>query len=367
MPVSRPLAVGDTLELTIEQVVFGGDGLARHEGFVLFIPFTAAGERVEATVTEVRKGYARAELLHVSHPAEERQEPFCPYFTKCGGCAYQHVGIKTQRHWKQGQVAQLLRRICHLDFPVKPILGGELDRAYRNRITMACRDRVIGFHRHRQPERLIDIEACPLASEEVNHHLKRFRESSRGSHEGPVTIREPGKPRHFTQTNPEVAALLRSWVETHAGTGRLLLDFFGGDGSLSRALADRFEQVFVIEQSPAAVRTGKKECPGNVQFLEGPASSTPLPPEARTFRSEETVVIVDPPRTGLDQAMRQRLIEIAPSRLLYVSCDPSTCCRDLKALTACFELEEIQPFDMFPQTGGVELGVALRSIIKNLP
>lgn len=351
------IQIGNDLELRIERIVYGGDGLARLDGFVVFVPFVMEGEKVRARIVSQHRGYARAILLECLEPSAARVEPRCPVFGQCGGCVYQHAAIEVQRQWKQAQVRELLLRQAGTDLGVvRETVGGSRSYGYRNRITVTRRGRLIGFHQFQAPNRLVAIDHCPIASPAVNERLQAER-NRRTGREGPVSIREPGQGRYFAQTNPEVADLVRHWVHRMAGEAKLLLDLYAGDGFLSRGLTESFEQIVAVERSPAAVREGRKLSP-TLHWVCADVAGAAIPV---AVEGPETVIVLDPPRTGLDQPVRERLLQWQAARLLYVSCDPATFARDLAHLQTGYHLVEVQPFDMFPQTAGIELAALFHS------
>jgi len=129
------LAVGDKLTLTICDIAFGGEGVARLDDFVVFVPFVAVGEVVEAELTELKKRFARARLLGVLQPSAERVAPGCRYFGQCGGCQYQHLDYPAQLRLKHKQVCDLFERLGGLDPKrVAPVIPCPRPYGYRNRI-----------------------------------------------------------------------------------------------------------------------------------------------------------------------------------------------------------------------------------------
>src|SRR4029079_18027909 len=125
------------VELLIEDIAFGGKGVGRVEGKAVFVPFTIAGERVTARVVRQKKSFAEAELVEVLKGSPERVSPPCPYFERCGGCAYQHMTYEHQLHWKSHQVGQALRRVGKFrELALRPIVPSPWDYEYRNRITL---------------------------------------------------------------------------------------------------------------------------------------------------------------------------------------------------------------------------------------
>jgi 23S rRNA (uracil1939-C5)-methyltransferase len=164
---------GEALELTIESIVAGGDGLARRpDRCVVFVPRTAPGERIEATVTEGRRQWMRARLTRVIDPSPDRREPPCPHYDRCGGCQLQHIEYAAQLSAKAGIVADAFRRLGRLDAPPVEVTPSPHELGYRNRISVVLRrgdtgSVTAGFHALGNDD-LVDIDACPLAEDPIN-------------------------------------------------------------------------------------------------------------------------------------------------------------------------------------------------------
>src|SRR5713101_6602803 len=153
------------VDLKIENIAFGGKGVAREQGKAVFVPYTVESELVSAEIVREKKQFAEAELVGGKQASPVRVEPQCPYFGRCGGCAYQHMSYEHQLAIKWRQVRDALERIGKLkDVPMRPIIPSPKQYAYRNRITVHAQDGVIGFFR-RVSHRLIDIECCPISRE----------------------------------------------------------------------------------------------------------------------------------------------------------------------------------------------------------
>ena len=164
------------VDLKIEDVAFGGKGVAREQGKAVFVPYTIEGELVSAEIVREKKQFAEADLVEVKQSSPNRVAPECPYFGRCGGCAYQHISYEHQLAIKWRQVRDALQRIGKLkDVPMRPIIPSPRQYAYRNRITVHAQDGVIGFFR-RDSHRLLGIERCPISRDEVNHALAALRE-----------------------------------------------------------------------------------------------------------------------------------------------------------------------------------------------
>ena len=160
------------LDLAIEAIVAGGDGLARREkSRVVFVPRTAPGEVVEAVVTESRRQWARARLTRVVEPSTDRVEPPCPHYDRCGGCQLQHLNYGAQLRAKAGIVADAFRRLGGLDAPAVEVIPSPLQLGYRNRISLVLRREgagvTAGFHAI-GGDGIVDIDACPVAEDSIN-------------------------------------------------------------------------------------------------------------------------------------------------------------------------------------------------------
>lgn len=347
-------------ELKIEDVAFGGKGVAREGGKAIFIPFTIDGETVSAEIVREKKKFAEAEVVAVIQPSPHRVVPECPYFGRCGGCSYQHMDYEHQLAVKWRQVRDILQRIGKLkDVPLRPIIPSPLAYRYRNRITVHVQDGIVGFYR-RDSHRLLDIERCPIAMDEVNHALAELRAAR--PREGHYSLRaDAAAPRIFAQTNDAVAASLRELVVQMVPPGRkLLVDAYCGAGFFAKALLDRVERVIGIDWDRFAIDAAKQNATPKETYRAGDLDME-LDQILEKNGGSDTVLIVDPPATGLTPIVRETIFRSAPETVVYVSCNPSTLARDLSELSQRFTVESVTPLDMFPQTAEIEVAVHLQA------
>jgi 23S rRNA (uracil1939-C5)-methyltransferase len=359
------------VDLKIEDVGFGGKGVGREQGKAVFVPYTIESEIVSAEIVREKKQFAEAELVEVKQKSPDRVEPQCPYFGRCGGCAYQHVSYEHQLAIKWRQVRDALQRIGKLkDVPMRPIIPSPKQYAYRNRITVHAEEGVIGFFR-RDSHRLIDIEHCPISTDEVNRALTELR-AQPYVRDGHYTLRASARSRVFSQTNDEVANALRELVTNLVAPNQeLLIDAYCGAGFFAKALLDKFERVIGIDWDKFAIAAATENATakemyiaGDVETVEAAVSaafaSGDVQPRA-LGTSAATTIIVDPPATGLTEGVRKAISDLAPETLIYVSCNPPTLARDLKELQHKFAINSITPLDMFPQTAEIEVVVHLHA------
>ena len=356
------------VELQITDVAFGGKGVARTDGKAVFVPYVIDGESVSASITREHKKFLEAELETILTASPHRVEPRCPYFGRCGGCVYQHIEYEHQLALKWRQVKETLRRIGGLkEPPMRPFIPSPIEYKYRNRITVHVRDDVIGFFR-RESNKLLGIEQCPIADDEVNAKLTELRSSN--PPDGHYTLRVIDGPRVFTQANDGVAAAMLDLVDRLLATaGGTLIDAYCGAGFFAKRLRARFETVVGIDWDQHAIAVAREDANENEIYIAGDVETelqkvaafylNRLPQGNDTshgrLRSIARTIIVDPPATGLSKALVETLIEHLPTQLIYVSCNPATLARDLAALKKSFYIDSITPLDMFPQTAEVEV------------
>src|SRR5438874_1288563 len=363
------------VDLKIEDIAFGGKGIGREQGKAIFVPYTIEGELVSAEIVREKKQFAEAELVEVKESSPHRVTPECPYFGRCGGCAYQHIGYQHQLAIKWRQVRAALQRIGKLkDVPMRPIIPSPRQYAYRNRITVHAQDGVIGFFR-RDSRRLVDIERCPISSEEVNRALANLR-AQRYVRDGHYSLRAGFEPRVFAQTNDEVADALRDLVvDLIPPNQEVLIDAYCGVGFFGKALLGKFERVIGIDWDKFAIDAARENATAKETYIAGDVE-TELGRAAQQTRKgdlqfapaviptgrdslKSVTLIVDPPATGLSENVRKAVIDLAPEILIYVSCNPPTLARDLRELQEKFTIDSVTPLDMFPQTAEIEVAVQL--------
>jgi tRNA/tmRNA/rRNA uracil-C5-methylase (TrmA/RlmC/RlmD family) len=361
------------VDLKIEDIAFGGKGVGREQGKAVFVPYTIEGEAVSAEILREKKQFAEAELVEVKKSSPHRGTPECPYFGRCGGCAYQHIDYEHQLAIKWRQVRDVLQRIGKLrNIPLRPIIPSPKQYKYRNRITVHVQDGVIGFFR-RDSHRLIEIERCPISCDEVNRALTELRE--RNPRDGHYTLRTSSSRRVFSQTNDEVADALRDLiVDLVPPKQDLLIDAYCGAGFFAKALVAKFERVVGIDWDRFAIAAAKEDATEKETYIAGDVEAElqqvgavhpNRPPGndagAGRLRSiAPTTIIVDPPALGLSTGVRRAILDLSPTTLIYVSCNPATLARDLKELQEKFTVHSVTPLDMFPQTAEIEAAAHLQ-------
>ena len=370
--------MGQRVTLQIEDIAFGGEGVGRVEGFVVFVPLVIEGETVEATITEVKKNFARAELKKVVSPATTRVEPECQYFGDCGGCQYQHMSYEAQLEMKQKQVADLFERIGGFKGDkVAPVVACPQSYNYRNRILIRsqwngkAKKLLVGF-RKRNSHWVVEIDECKIAEPALNAQIPEVRANPPKRGGIKVNLRITPEdwivPDHsFFQTNyfmlPRMVEAVRKVFQS--SDSEYLIDTYCGVGFFAIELASLAKRYAGVEYDKGAIKAARENATqfggDNGEFIEGRTEDL-LPSLLAKFDAGKTSVILDPPRKGCAPAAMEQLREVRPAQIIYISCHPATLARDLNILCAdgVYRLEQVIPIDMFPHTQHVECITDLR-------
>ncbi|MGE3974079.1 MAG: class I SAM-dependent RNA methyltransferase [Bdellovibrionales bacterium] len=374
--LNSPLRPGAKIELLITGLAVGGDGVGRHEGQVVFVPFSCAGDLAEVEITENKKSFLRGEVVRVLKESPERRTPPCPVFGQCGGCVWQHVSYEEQLRQKQLHVERLARSISP-EAIVKPIVGSPKVWNYRNRIQLHARSGKLGFLTRKSHD-IVPINDCAITDEKIVNHLKSHRQElieasqSKDIEKFELRLEEDGavstiwlgdQAPAFRQINVEINNLLQQSLlrEIQNTSVKKIYDLYCGAGNFGLFLAQNFpdKTIFGVEKEASLLIEAKKKVTQlrlrNLQF-----HTADVKKYLGTENLGEGLVILDPPRMGCDRELLSLLKNSTAEALIYISCHPATAARDWKLLAPRFSLHSVQAFDMFPQTDHVELIAVLR-------
>jgi len=173
-----PVTKGEEIALAIDRLSYGGRGVGRLDGFVVFVPGTVPGDRVRARPWRIKRGYAEADLAAVEAPSVLRTVPPCPHFGPCGGCIWQHVAYGAQATAKEEIVRDSLAHLGGVrGAEVRPIVAMADPWRYRNKMEFAFHpDGTLGLHRRGAFDRVVPIDTCLLQSQAANEILRVVRE-----------------------------------------------------------------------------------------------------------------------------------------------------------------------------------------------
>ena len=406
--------------IKIEKCVYGGDGLGRlPDGRAVFVPFTLPGEQVTIEFGDEKGKFVRGKMLELLEPSPNRVVPPCPHFGVCGGCHYQMLAYEDQVQLKAAILQEQLERLGGLSFSqTLEFTPSPHPFSYRNQVQFhPLTDGRLGYM-SAEGNQLVPIQTCllplqgiqeawPLIDIGEDQQLTRvtFREDSRGEilallegvdpeppnleTELPISLVYKAKgspklfmlagedslyfslqgkdylvsPESFFQVNQEVAEAMLKHILSQLPSTSIpeVLELYSGVGFFSRFLAERCLHLVAIESAPSACY----DCVDNlnafdhVELYEGAVEE--ILPSLATGLPHPQLVVLDPPRSGLQSKAREALLSLAPEQIIYVSCDPASLARDLKVfMTNGYELKNLRGFDMFPQTYHIEAVVSLQ-------
>jgi 23S rRNA (uracil1939-C5)-methyltransferase/tRNA (uracil-5-)-methyltransferase len=384
---------GRELTVEIDSVAFGGSGVARVDGLVVFVPFVLPGETVRVRVLKKHKQFAEAMPLAVVEPHPERIAPSCPYFGTCGGCAYQHVPYPVELDIKQGQVMEVFRRLAgETPPPVTAAVPSPLPYGYRTKIRMKFKSGRgagrFGFFDHYR-NALVDIDRCLLAAPPLNAYIERvrsddfafFREKRIRSYnlallEGSGDVVDNlGENRDvrvsvegarfvynrncFFQVNhsifPALKRTLHSLFDAQGVTGRSMLDLYCGVGFFGILFSDRFERIGFIESNRTSFEYLLRNIEENGIVSRSETHFGPAEQGIAGLSIRPEVILMDPPRSGASAPSIRLAASLKPELIVYVSCNPATQFRDVSVFReAGYRLADLKSLDFFPQTKHIE-------------
>ncbi|WP_154838311.1 23S rRNA (uracil(1939)-C(5))-methyltransferase RlmD [Staphylococcus sp. Marseille-Q1834] len=434
---------GHVVDLTHE-----GHGVVKFDRYPVFIPNALIDEEIEFKVIKVKKNFAIGKLLEVKKASEDRVEPPCKYYWKCGGCQLQHMTYEAQLAMKKEQVVNLFHRKAQFNETlINDTIGMENPWRYRNKSQLPVgKDKdhhtIMGYYRQRSHD-IIDMNSCLIQDhqhQEIMNHVKKWLNEFNISIYNERT--KKGLLRHLvvrtghytdeimvifvtngskfkqaqllveqlTQTFPNITSIKQNINDSHSnvimgqqsitlyGKDKIIdslsditfkisdqsfyqinssqteklyrkaieyaqingqetvLDTYCGIGTIGLYMAPVAKHVYGVEVVPSAIKDAKQNATlnglDNTTFVCGKAEEVIIEWKQQGIKPD--VVMVDPPRKGCDETFLQTLLALNPKRIVYISCNPSTQQRDAQILASSYDLKEITPVDMFPQTTHIE-------------
>lgn len=396
-------------EITLENPAYGGDTIGHlPDGRVVFVPYGIPGEKVRIKIIQQKKTYARGELVEILEASPERVTPRCLHFGECGGCHYQHMSYEEQLKTKQMVLRDQLERIGRLTQPpVAPTIPSPEAFNYRNQVQFQVSSAGKPGYFRANNRGVIEIAECHLPQKPINElwPLLEIDPAARinkiglrlGADDDFLVLFESDKPLDaefnlealpvsvvhsspegtqvlagspyrsmqirdktfqissdsFFQVNTAMAekmvATLEGWM---LNKPKLLLELYAGVGLFSAFLAERVERLAAVESSPSAcddfaINLDEFE---NVELYQGAVEEI-IP----MLEIEPDVVLLDPPRGGVDKEVLGKVLSFSAEQIIYISCDPATLARDSRILAdGGYKPETIVPFDLFCQTYHIE-------------
>lgn len=396
--------------MKIEKLDYYGRGISRSSGKVYFIENALKDEDVSITLLKEKKKYCEAKLKEISNISKDRTEAKCKYYNICGGCQLMHIKEEKQEEFKKEKVEEILKKFLKYNKDVNDIVFSK-NFNYRNKVVLHVKDNKLGFYKNKTNE-LIELDRCLLLNPVINDlisYLKKYIELKDiekitikvGNKTNEVMLIIDGSIAYYQNLLEIVDVLIinekvmttKDYITSYIGNKKYIikrnsffqvnydistrmydkvkdvivkeksknvLDLYCGTGTIGIYISDVVSKITGIEVVSDAIESAninkKINNVENIEFILGKVE------DKLDFISNNNIdtVIVDPPRSGLHKKVIPILEKISPKTIIYVSCDPITMARDIKLLSNNYELVEVTPYDMFPNTYHVECVCVLK-------
>ena len=384
--------------VTINKLDNKGRGIGYYHNKIIFVKNALPLEEVQVINVREYKKYFVAEERNILKKSELRNIPKCPYYEKCGGCNLMHVGIDYQEEYKENKVRDILKKYAHINTEVKFVKNNK-ELFYRNKITLKVINGEFGYFND-ETHNFINVDNCLIVNNEINEFIKNkvinIQNGEiviRVNYEGKilVSIKSVDEVSLNDLTKCNIAGIVvndktiygDSYFYDYIGSykfkvsynsffqvnnymasnifmilksnlkGKNILDLYCGVGTLGISLKDNFDNIYGIEKIENAISDAKENaimngCK-NAFFFAGDTYKV-----LKNLNVHFDTIVVDPPRSGLNEETRKLIVDLKPDILCYVSCDPFTLARDLNFFSGFFDVEKINALDMFPNTYHVE-------------
>jgi len=391
----------------IEKLDHYGRGIVKKDGKTIFIENALPNEQVKIKLLNEKKNFCEAKTVEIIKESNDRITPICRYYGQCGGCNIMHMSYPQQLEFKENKVKEVLKKFTNFE-SVKRIVGSD-NFNYRNKVTLKV-NKKIGYYKKKSYE-IIPIDNCLIADERINNIINQLKEidldnineivirvtslesmvvfygnniklDSNLLDVDTIVIIDKNKkilkgkgyieeninnikfiisPTSFFQVNTKGMINLYNKVLEYSELkgNENLLDLYCGTGTIGIYLSKYCGKVFGIEINEEAIKDAninkKINNINNIEFKSGDVKDI-------LYKNKfiPDIIVVDPPRAGLDKKVIEQIISLKPSKLIYVSCDVVTLARDLNILKAKFDIIECTPVDMFPNTYHVECVCVLK-------
>lgn len=394
--------------IQISTLDHNGRGIGKLNNKIVFVENALPNEIVYISIEKEKKNYIEAHVNKIIKPSNSRVESPCPYFKVCGGCDLLHMNYRAQLKFKQEKIENISNKYLNKNIIINNIVSCDRNFYYRNKTTFQVNN-IIGFYKCKT-NNIVNIKKCLISDNLTNDSidylnklnlkyinkiickssinelmiiietdkqdldisiLKNIATSIYIKNGNEYTLvfgnkyitQKLGKykylvsPDSFFQINLETCLKLYSKIKEYVGTNKNVLDLYCGTGSISIFVSEN-NHVIGIEINKYAIEDAIKNAKLNhisdINFVCDESKNF-----LNNIKFNPDVIIVDPPRSGLDKATIKNIFKLNSQKLIYVSCDPMTLMRDLNLLIEKYEIVELTPFDMFPNTKHVECLVLL--------
>ena len=391
-----------------------GRGIAKINDKIIFIPNALPRETIDVDIVLEKKKYYEGTIKEIINASDKRIKPVCPYFEECGGCQFLNMNYQDSLDYKQNKVEEIMNKYLGIKIKINNIVACDNNLYYRNKTTFQVKND-IGFFKEKT-NTLIPVDKCYISDIKINDIYKAIKDNIDLTNVKQVIIRATkntlesmvvfktsnyidnkkiidilknkvdsiyindeliygkGKiienlcnknfyisPSSFFQVNTLQAEKLYNKAIAYADIKKedTVLDLYCGTGTIGIVASNKAKKVIGIELNKEAIKDANENKKlnniNNIEFYAGDVGKI-----LNKNNYKPDIIIVDPPRAGLDSLALAQILNIRPKKLVYVSCDLMTLARDLKLLSNDYDILELTPVDMFPYTAHVESICALK-------
>ena len=375
-----------------------GRGIMYLNDKVVFVPNTIKGEDVDVKIIENKKNYMIGEVLKYNKISPNREKNICPFYSICGGCDIMHLPYFEQLKFKYNKVVEIMNKFYGGKVLVKDIIYDK-QYNYRNKVSLKV-DNGIGYYRKNSHD-IIKIDICNLLDEDINKLINRLNNIDLGLNKNIVIRKNTSglmiildskidydlikdyvdiiylndekiygdnlyeeinglkfviSPLSFFQVNKYNTINLYNKILEYCDLSgnEIVLDLYCGTGTIGSFVSKSCGKVIGIDISESSIKDAlinkKNNNLTNIEFICGDSGKILKNNKYKNI----DIVIVDPPRSGLSDLSIKEILNINSKKIIYTSCDPVTLARDLKKLSEKYDVVELTPVDMFPNTYHVE-------------
>lgn len=360
------------MEVNIEKLDHFGRGICYIDGKICFVYNSLPGEVVDIDIIKETKSFIEANVLSIKKESKERIKPVCPYYGECGGCSLQHISYKLENQFKENKVKEILCRFGGVSSDkILPVsYSNELE--YRNKITLHGNGMNMGLYKENSHD-IVPISSCKLVLPIINEMIPKVPNMEtciiKASNDNKRIITSMDKDLLLTSIgNYQFYQSISSFFQVNSSLTKDLydevlnyvqdikpnkvLDLYCGTGTIGIYVSQCCNSIFGVDYNPSNIEDANENKElnhvSNIYFICDKVENV-----IDSFKDFD-LVIVDPPRSGLDSKTKEYLVKINPKTIIYVSCDPVTLARDIKDLSSAYSTISVKPFNMFPRTSHCE-------------
>ena len=388
------------MEVKIEKLDNFGRGITYINNKICFVENALPNELVEIEIIKENKKLIEAKTIKIINPIDYRVNSICPYYEKCGGCNFGNIKYEKELKYKTNKVKDLITKYTGLNNVVKDISYVN-EYSYRNKVILHGKNNQLGLYEEKS-NKIVEIDKCLLVNSKINELINILKEENisieealikTSNDEKQVLVSIKGQIKNIDRLKNNCNVLIindkletsESSIITNIGkykfyeseksffqinkdlTEKLydealnvvkevnpnrLLDLYCGTGTIGIYVSEYAKEIIGIDYNKSNILDANKNKKlnnlNNIEFICDKVEN-----QIEKFK-EIDMIIVDPPRKGLDQKTIDYLKQIKAKYIVYISCDPVTFARDLKELKDVYDIEYIKPYNMFPKTYHVE-------------